>query len=389
MYNPTTVLNNFKQLIPTQRFKELINFYQTDKYTKSFSTDNLFTILLTSQIRKWNSLREIETGMEAKSKILYHIGYSKCPPRSTIAEANKRIESSVYESLFYGIVNNTLAVFIHKNSKIKEAVKIIDSTTINLCLKLFDWAKYRKQKGAIKIHTTLDLGAGIPEFIHITNGKVPDIKSENVNKSHLADSMYVIDRGYQDFSFLKAIDDVQGYFLIRFKKGIKFEVIGQHRIQGVGVTKDQKIRLTSDNTYPKYSKDLRLIEYYDQEKNEVYRYITNCRKYSASTLVQLYIKRWQVELFFKWLKQNLKIKSFLGTSQNAVKNQIWVALIYFVLLKYIEYQTNYKKGLLTLSRMIRESLFMHLTIVDILKANSRSELTRIRGKPSQLSLFET
>lgn len=349
---------------------------------------SVLTTILAAQIRKWSSLREIETGLATNTKALYHIGLTKPPPRSTIADANTRIASAVFESLFYEIVENTLATFVKRNSSIKEAVKLIDSTTIKLCLALFDWAKYKQQKGAIKIHTTLDLSAGIPDFIHITDGKIPDIKAENIKKTNLADSMYVVDRGYQDFSFLADIDDIGGYFLIRLKKRIKYEVIGQHKLQGQGVTKDFQIRLTSDSTYPKYSKDLRLIEYYDSEKKETYRYITNCKKYAAITLVQLYIKRWQVELFFKWLKQNLKIKTFFGTSKNAVLNQIWIALIYFVLLKYIEFQTNYKKGLLTLSRIIRESLFMHFTIIDILKANSGSQLVRIRGNPQQLNLFQ-
>ena len=387
MNNPTTVLSNFKQLLPKQRLQELVDFHNTDKFTKSFTTENLLTTMLAAQIRKWTSLREIETGLATNSKALYHIGVSKPPPRTTIADANARIDSSVFESLFYEIVDNTLATFVRKHSNIKEEVKLIDSTTINLCLELFDWAKYRKQKGAIKIHTTLDLESGIPEFIHITNGKIPDIKAQNVDKHRLADSMYVVDRGYQDFSFFKDIDDIGGYFLIRLKKRIKYEVIGQHRVQGNGVTKDSQIRLTSDHTYPKYSKDLRMIEYYDSEKKEYYRYITNCKKYAAGTLVQLYIKRWQVELFFKWLKQNLKIKTFFGTSRNAVKNQIWTALIYFVLLKYIEFQTNYKKGILTLSRIIRESLFLHFTLIDILQAESGSQLVRIRGKPRQLNLL--
>lgn len=387
MYNPTTILTNLKALIPKDRLKELIELYETDKYIKNFSTENLLTTLLVAHIKKWDSLREISTGLNTHSKTLYHIGMSKAPPKSTIADANARINSKVFESLFYEIVNETLSTFVKKNKKIKEAIKLIDSSTIELCLNIFDWATYRKQKGAIKLHTTLDLDSGIPEFVYITEGRVADIKAENLKKSNLSDSMFVMDRAYQSFELFNEIDKLGGYFLVRLKKRIKYEVIGQHKCQGEGITKDYQIRLTSDNTYPKYSKDLRLIEYYDSEEERYYQYITNCKKYAATTLVQLYIKRWQVELFFKWIKQNLKIKSFFGTSENAVKNQIWIALIYFVLLKYIEFQTNYSKGILTLSRVIREAIFMHFEIIDILKVKNRSELVRIRGKPQQFKLF--
>lgn len=387
MNNITTVFSDLKHLIPNQKLSELVEFYQTNKFVKVFTTQNLLTTMFAAQIRGWKSLREIETGLTTHSKVLYHVGLSKPPARSTIAEANERIDSKVFESLFYEIVSNTIQNVVKKDSSLKEAVKIIDSTTIDLCLTLFDWAKYRTQKGAIKIHTTLDLELGIPEFVHITNGRIPDIKSENLSNHNLSDSMYVVDRGYQDFSFLNRIKEVGGYFLIRLKKGIKYEVTGQHKIQGQGITKDWSIRLIGDFTYPKYKECLRLIEYHDETKNVDYQYITNCKKYSATTLVQLYIKRWQVELFFKWIKQNLKIKTFFGTSLNAVKNQIWIALIYFVLLKYIEFQTNYDKGLLVLSRILRESIFLKFTIIDILKVESESQLKKIRGKPLQLGLF--
>lgn len=389
MTNFTTVLSNINTLLPLDTLSKHSKALQTDKYCKSFTTNNLFLTLLTAQARQWASLRDIETGFAQYSNTLYHLGLRSVPHKSTVSDANCRIESTVFQNVFLDLVARTLQYSGNIPKSFKRVVKVIDSSIVELTLSLFDWARFRTTKGAIKIHAVYNLSCQIPEIVSITNGNVADVKSP-LFKANLnyPDSIVIFDRGYHDFALYDMIDKQHGVFVTRLKKGIRYELIGQHKCFDKKIISDQTIRLISDVTYNKYSKDLRLIEY-TSEDGKYYRFLTNDFRYSALTIANLYKKRWQIELFFKWIKQHLKIKTFFGTSRNAVMNQIWVALIYYTLIKYVMFQCNFKKGALELSRILRENLFNRGTIIDFLKADVRSNITQSTNSLYATNLFNT
>ena len=392
MYNSTTLLANINSMLPLEELTRSTKELNTDRYTKYFTTKSLFLVLLTAQIKGWSSLRDIETGFSQYENFLYHLGLKAIPYKSTIADANARIDSEVFAELFRSLVQRVLEQ--HKAvgntpKGLKRIVRAIDSTTIELALSLFDWAKFRTTKGAIKLHTTFNITSQIPEVVYITEGNINDTKNPIFNSDFdFSDSITIFDRGYHDFAIYNMINQQHGVFVTRLKKGIKYEVIGQQKSFCSDVIRDLKIRLTSDNTYPKYNDDLRLIEYVADDGN-YYRFLTNNFKYSALTITNLYKSRWQIELFFKWIKQHLKIKTFFGTSRNAVMNQIWVALIYYTLIKYVMYQCNYKGTALELSRIFRERLFSRGTIIDYLKAQFISEIPQISNPLYTNNLFDT
>ena len=389
MSNTTTVLADLKRFLPENTLDSLVSVHKTDRYCKSFTTKNLLIALLTAQSKNWNSLREVETGFLVNRNLLYHLGISServC--RSTMAQANSRIKSCVFEGIFYSLVKSILPKIQNQTKRLdlERSVQIIDSTTIDLCLSVFPWAKFRETKGAIKIHTTFDLVSQIPMFVTITNGKKSDVKALNVRRNRFSDSIYLFDRGYQDFDMFFSIHICKGIFVTRLRRGINYQVARQHNLTDRNVLLDAEIDLPLETTY-KYPAPLRLVRYRDPETGKVYDFITNSFEFSSTLIAQLYKQRWTIELFFKWMKQNLQIKTFLGTSFNAVRNQIWVALIYFVLLQYIIQQTNYKGGILKLTRMIRETLFMRMTLIDILQAENISQIRRTDDDIGQLAIF--
>jgi hypothetical protein len=229
------------------------------------------------------------------------------------------------------------------------------------------WAKFQKTKGAIKIHCLYGHSGAVPSLVTITDGKKHEVTVARERGFPLSpDSIVSIDRAYIDYNWLNSLDEKRVWFVTRAKSNIDCVVSGQHPVSGKGVLKDQIIRLAGRWTKNYYSKELRMIEFYDEETKKHLTFLTNNIKLAASTIAAIYKSRWQIELFFKWIKQNLKIKSFLGTSKNAVMTQIWVAISYYLLLTYIKYQTKYAHSLLTLSRLIRETIFERKTLIDIL-----------------------
>jgi len=389
MYNSTILLQNVNTLLPLESLSKATKDLHTDKYCKYFNTRYLFLVLLTAQAKGWISLRDIQSGFSFHANNLYHLGMKKIPCRSTISDANTRVNPVVFEDLFRSLVSRVLSYQSNIPNKFKKVVRLIDSSLVEVSIGLFDWAKFRETKGAIKIHTNFNLTSQIPEVICITDGKVHDVKSPLFQSDFdFSDSIVVFDRGYHDFTLYNMINKQHGVFVTRLKKGIRFELIGQHRACHNNILRDDKIRLTKDWTYNKYSEDLRLVEY-KSEDGKVYRFLTNNFQYSAQTIADLYKSRWQIELFFKWMKQHLKIKTFFGTSKNAVMNQIWVALIYYTLLKYIMHQANFKGSALTLTRILKENLFEKGTILDYLKMKTISEISQNTNLLYHGNLFNT
>jgi hypothetical protein len=256
----------------------------------------------------------------------------------------------------------------------------IDSTTISVCLNLFPWAKFRKQKGAFKLHTLFNHTTQIPEIIVDTPAKYNDlpVARDMMDVSLPKGSVLVMDRAYIDYKWLYGFHKSEITFVLRTKRTMKCVVLGQHNtVLEDGVLKDEKIALILDKAEQKYPENLRKVTYYDKVHDHTYEFFTNNFDLSAKTIADIYKDRWQIELFFKWIKQHLKIKTFLGTSKNAVLSQIWTAMIYYLILSYIKFQTKFKKSLLQLSRLIQETLLQKISLIDIL---SLTEFTIYKAK---------
>jgi hypothetical protein len=376
-------------LIPRHKFENIVERYKGDRYVKYFTSWQQFITLLYAQIRGKDSLRDIIAGLLAQQSIWYHIGLRKIC-RSTLSDANNRRDWRIYEGIFYDILSRCKEVTPKHKFKFKNPLYTLDSTVIDLCLSLFSWAKFRKRKGALKIHYLYDHSGAIPTFLVLTDAKVHDIRVAKGGEIPLSsDSIISIDRAYIDFSWLYCLERRGIYFVSRMKKGIKYEVIGQHKIYDKrGVLRDITIKLTSDQKGKEYPKELRLVEFEDPETDKIFLFLTNNFKLSPYTIAQIYKARWQIELFFKWIKQNLKIKSFLGCTKNAVLTQIWIAMCYYLLLSYIKYQTKYKYSLLELTRVLKEAIFLRVSLIDLLSLKTK-DLHKIRSPSSQLTLFQS
>lgn len=386
MYNPTTILHKTLEILPRYEFEALVKHYNADKYCKFFTTWNQFVTMFVAQAKGWNSLREVETGFASHYNKLYHFGFKVNPTRSTLSRTNRNRNYAIYEK-FFQIVRKTIQPKLRKKKfdfEIEKVLKIVDSSTVKLSIELFDWAKFRYNKGALKLHTSFNLTDQIPEFINITDGKTGDINGINFNAYH--DCILTFDRGYTSVDKWAILNENHVSFVVRAKKNFNIEVLGQHKKPiGKGVLKDQVVKFGSKRSSEIYPDKLRLVTYVDEITGRVFKYITNNFDYSAEVIAYIYKKRWEIELFFKWIKQNLKIKTFFGTSENAVKTQIWVAMIYYLILRYIQGQTSIK-SLLEFTRVMKEIILDNRSVFDIYSAEIRSQIKRIDDDVGQLSI---
>lgn len=389
MSNATTVLQQMLHLLPEDRFQSFVGQHKADRYVKTFSCKNQLCTLLYAQATGKDSLRGIETGLRSLDSMWYHLGLTSVA-RSTIAYANEHRPSQIYESLFYAMLEKCQSLTPKRTFSFQNELRAIDSTTIDLCLNLFSWAQFRTAKGAIKLHTSLNLRSQIPDLIELTDGKTHDITAmKRIDLSQYPrGTIFIIDRGYFDLALLKAIVDAGHHFVIRLKKNAQIVRIMEHRPpSGAGVLHDDRIAFMLPQSQEKYPDDLRLVTYHDAEHDVTYAFLTDEFRLSATNIVLIYKQRWQIELFFKWIKQHLKIKTFLGTSKNAVLTQIWVAMIYFLLLSWIAFQTKFHGSLLDLTRIITEILLRRVHLVDSLSLTPKT-IHRIKARDGpQLSLF--
>jgi hypothetical protein len=381
-----TIMTELLKIIPRYEFDKLEKQYNSNYYTKYFTGWQQLLVLLFAQAGNKDSLREIETSLKVHHRKWYHIGLKNIK-RSTLSDNMNKRPFEIYQGLFYKLLEHCKSVTPKHKFRFKNPLFSIDSTTINLCLNIFPWAKFRKRKGAIKLHYLYDHSGSIPSFMTMTEGKRHDVtvvrESEKLDFSLLPDSIISIDRAYIDYQWLNSLNKRNCYFVTRNKINMKYKVIGQHKeFKHKIIARDDRIQLYDD----KYPGDLRLVGIYDEE-NDVYReFMTNNFKLSAKTIADIYKSRWDIELFFKWIKQNLKIKSFLGTSPNAVLSQVWIAMCYYLLLTYIKYQTKFSHSITELSRMFKEVILERTNLIDILSLNSMT-IKRARSPVAQLSLF--
>lgn len=386
-----TIFHQILQFIPKDRFASFVGQHNADRYAKSCTAWNQFTVLMYAQATGKDSLRDIETGLRTQEGAWYHLGI-KSVARSTLADANNRRSFEIFRSLFGELLAECKTLTPRSREfTFKNPLYALDSTTIMLCLSVFDWALYSKTKGALKLHTLLDVRTSIPEIVNDTHGKVSDVEAgRDIDLSGLSrGSIIVMDRGYMDYAWWARLAKQELFFVTRLNSVQVITVLGQHAEPeiGTGVLNDEVVRL---GTYPKaslYPEPLRMVTYHDRESDRTFTYLTNNFALSASEIANIYKHRWQVELFFKWIKQHLKLKTFLGTSHNAVLTQVWVAFIYYLLLAYIKFQTKFSGSLLELTRMIDAAFLFRRPLIDLLSLTSKTMARlSVRDGP-QMALF--
>lgn len=390
MSQVSTILGELLRIFPRYEFEKLESRYKGNRYTKYFTGWQQLIVLLYAQISGKDSLREVETGLMVQSDRWYHVGL-KGIKRSTLSDAMTNRSSEIFEGLFYKLLDKCKSVTPRHKFRFKNPLYALDSTRVDLCLSLFPWAVWRKRKGAIKLHYLYDHSGSLPAFLVVTDGKRADVRvansTEGISQALLPDSIISVDKAYVDYKWLYGLHKQGVYFVIRKKENINCRITGQHEPPtGRHIKRDDLITLNVYWSRKGYPEPLRLVGYVDPETGKYYEYLTNNFKLAAQTIADIYKSRWQIELFFKWIKQNLKIKSFLGTSPNAVKTQIWVAMCYYLLLTYIKYQAKYAHSLTELGRMIKEVAMIKANLIDILSLNTNT-VKRIRDPIPQIDLF--
>lgn len=342
------VLTQILGMIHEETFRRMVNKYQGNYRVRSFTCWHQFLCMSFGQLTRRESLRDLVICLSAHKIKHYQLGLDKGVSKSTLSDANESRDWRIYFDLAQHLIKKARRLYQADepiSEGIQQAVYALDSTTIDLCLSVFFWAPFRKNKAAIKLHTLLDLRDQLPDFVHITDGLVHDVNALDW-LSFQANAFYLMDRGYFDFERLYLIDQANAYFVTRAKSNLKFARLYSHKVdKSVGLRCDQTIRLAGyypSKSYPKY---LRRVKFYDKEQARYYVFLTNNFEIKAIEVANLYKQRWKIELFFKWIKQNLKIQRFWGQSQNAVKTQIWIAICTYVLVAILKKKFNIQQSL--------------------------------------------
>lgn len=367
------VIRQILDLIPTWLFNSCVQKHRSDKYTHKYKTYDQLVALTFGQLNKSESLSGISGGIGINQKFIEDLKLKQSPARSTMSDGNKKRDWRVFESLYNRLLSHYQSVLKkhHKTHIIKEikgkVVKLIDSSTISLCLAMFDWAEFRTAKGGIKLHTSFDIDMMLPEVVNITEAKVHD-RYGFEQLIYPKDTVIVEDRAYFDFTLMLNRIAAQNIFVTRIKSNTVYKTVRELELavrEDEHILKDEIIRLTSDKAIEAgiHNHELRLVHVYKEDENKVITIITNQLNWEYNTIAQLYKKRWDIEIFFKSLKQNLQVKTFWGTSENAVKSQIYVALINYLLLELIRRTINKTtKALSNLAEKIRFCLYFYLTL---------------------------
>ncbi len=382
-----TVFRQLLQYLPRREFNLCVQRYRGEYWAKSFSTFDQFLCLAYAQMAGRESLRDIETCLNSHQEKLYHIGFRGDVSRTTLADANERRDWRIFQDFGHVLIgmaqrlyqNDTIAV------ELKQPLYAFDSTTIDLCLSLFPWAEFRKTKAAVKIHTLIDLRGPIPTWVTITTGKVHDVRM--LDQLPVAkDAIYTMDRGYVDFTRLYYIHKQGAFFVVRAKDNLKCKRLYSHpKDKEAGVRADQIITLVTQKSKKGYPERLRRVSYVDKERDKRLVFLTNNFEISAATVAAIYKQRWQVELFFKWVKQHLRIKSFIGTSVNAVKSQIWVALCIYLLVAITKKKLGVPCSLYTFLQILEVNLFEKKPILSLVAEALKQN--PVAPDDKQLNLF--
>ena len=347
-------------------FSKIVKEKNTDKHQKGFSSWTQLVSMLFCQFAKSQSVRDISNGLRSATGNLNHLGINRAPSKSSISYQNKHRDWELFREYYYKLLGSLgqQAGFKQIKFKIKSKIFLLDSTTISLCLNLFDWAKYKTAKGAVKMHTLLDFDGNLPAYVNITDGKTADNKGA-YEIPLLKGSVIVADRFYNDLSLLTIWDSKGVYFVIRHKENLKYTIVKENELPlnlHQHILKDEIIELKNEGSKEKYPKRLRRVAVWDDVNKQVIELITNQFTWSCNTIGELYKSRWQVEIFFRDIKQLLHIKSFIGTSQNAVMIQIWTALITILILKFLKAMAKFNWHLSNLVAFIRLNLFVKIEL---------------------------
>ena len=366
------------EFLPKRVFDCIVARYSGDKYVRHFSCWNQMLCMIFGQLTNRDSLRDLILAIDAHSRKTYHLGFGKNVTRSNLSKANESRNCKIFEEFAYHLIEIARNKRANNNFEIKGNVYAFDSTTIDLCLNVFWWAKFRKAKGGIKLHTLFDITTQIPAFIHITAATVNDVNAMD-HIPYESDAYYIFDRGYVDYTRLYRITLLSAYFVVRAKSNLNFERMYSRQVdKSKGVMCDQVGKLKGFYVSKQYPEKIRRVKFYDAEFNRTFVFLTNNMELTAEQVALLYKNRWQVELFFKWIKQHLKIKSFWGTSENAVRIQIFCAISAYCLVAIIGYDLKISRstyeilqvlGISLLDKTPVKELFTNIDYKDVKELN--------------------
>jgi hypothetical protein len=384
MNSGKTIFSQLLEFLPSYEFRQCVKRYRGHYKIKSFSCWDQFLCMAFAQLSYRESLRDIQACLRGNQQKLYHMGFRGKVSRNTLAHANQVRDWKIYADFAQILIAQARSLYAKESFgvELKQTVYAFDATTIDLCLSLFPWAQFRQRKGAIKLHTLMDLRGSIPTLIFVTHGKIHEIKLLDELLVEPG-AIYIFDRGYLDFARLYKIHQARAFFVIRAKSNFRFRrMYSQPAQKSKGIQADQVIELHGFYVRKDYPERLRRIRYFDAEKNKRLIFLTNHVALPAFTIAELFRCRWKIELFFKWIKQHLRIKAFYGTSENAVKTQIWIAVSVYVLVAIVKKKLKLKASLYTMLQILSVSLFEKTPLFQLLsqiepeekKADSSNQL---------------
>jgi IS4 transposase len=374
--------------LPRRDFDRCVRRYKGNYRTRKFSCLDQFLCMAFAQLTYRTSLRDIETCLTSLTVKLYHVGIRGSVARNTLAKANEIRDWRIYGDFAHVLIGIARKLYAQDSLAVdlEQTAYAFDSTTIDLCLKLFPWAKFRRRKAAVKLHTLIDLRGNIPSFIHISTGKTHDVNALDHLPIELG-AFYMMDRGYIDFARLYRFQIHMAFFVTRAKKNLQFRCVTRRRVdKTTGLRCDQTIALTGVDTATEYPTQLRRIKFVDPDTGKRFVFLTNNFVLDALTIAKLYKCRWQVELFFKWIKQHLRIKAFYGTSENAVKTQVWIAISVYVLVAIIKKELKLERSLNDILQILSINLFEKTPLFQALSPKKATK--EDTSRPKQLSLFD-
>ena len=388
MHTGKLVFAQLMEHLPLHTFRQCVANYPSRYPTLKFSHLDQFLCMAFAQLTYRESLRDIETNLRAHQAKLYHLGIRGNIAKSTLADANEKRDWHIYEDFALSLIRAARTLYASDSFavELEQTAYALDTTTIDLCLSVFPWARFRSTKAAVKLHTLLDLRGNIPTFIHVSDGKMHEVNVLDILIPE-AGSFYIMDRGFTDFTRLNRLHQAQAFFVIRAKSDLLFRHVCSRAVdKSTGLRCDQTITLATVKACNHYPQHLRRIKFYDAKHDRHLVFLTNNFDLPALTIAQLYRCRWQVELFFKWIKQHLRIKRFYGTTENAVKTQIWIAIAVYVLVAIVKKRLNTDATLYTILQILSLALF-EKTALDQLVKNTDTQIIAQQNN-NQLNLFD-
>jgi len=381
MAHCNTILSQILKLVPRHDFERLAKVHHSGRTFRTASRWSQFVTMAIGQLSGRRSLRDLVDNVSAQQQRLYHLGSGKLS-RSNLSRINEDKPHELYQSLFAALLKNCQSVAPGHGFRFKNELYSMDASTIDLCLSVFPWASFRTAKGGIKLHVAMNHKGNLPEFVTVT-----EARTHEVNEGRRVDfpkgSIVAVDRGYTDYEWYKTLTDKGIYFVARLKSNATTRIVERRAVnRSKGVSSDHTIEFTGVTTSKRCPIHLRRIRYRDATTRKRYEFLTNNFSLAANTIAAIYKSRWQIELFFKWIKQNLKIKSFMGTSKNAVMTQIWIALCVYLLIAYLKFVSKSKKSMQQILNLLHMNLFEKWCIHDLIHGRSTE---RIHINPNQLS----